>query len=943
VISSEILLTMYDIKSGTALFSKDLPYETTSLIYNDSINSSLLGTKSGEILFFHGLDFSQQPEIITKFSSPIRKLGFSQDGQKILVINNDSALHIISKNAENSYKTLKCIPGHMGGIKSGAISRNGKYAGSTGKDGFVRIYKIENEKIECIAELKICEYSQANELKIDLLWNYNSTRLYITGSTILKYIDINSLNIQEINEIKNTSEINAIEEINENFLLLGYKEKCVKLLRLSDFQFITQIILGNEPNEIKYYSQLKYIAISHGLNLELSELPEKFLEMPKKINPISEKIPDEIPAQNDAKIQENQSEKPSDKMPKNNEKLPERTKLTDEEMKEWGAALIQDEEEPENLEKQQILENPIPNHNEEEEYKELTRLDHVVDSFPQERFQVNETQFSNNARFLCWNNVGSIALMTQRGSSGIFIDFTNKTFHRNLSLPDYHGFSMGAMSYSGAILASRAEELDINKYQEDDENERISYIQYISFNDVRGRKGWERKLPEGENAEAVAVGSRWVAVYTDLYHLRIFSNNGDQNAIFAMPTPVVTMCGFENLLAVVYHSGVPIKGNQRLAVKIYEIGHTCDCTLDISVPLSPGSTLKWAGFSEEGQLFTQDTKGVIRALLTFWGNTWIPVYKGNIWIVNIGESEIIGIDIKTENYEPQTSDKNLIRVYKFKIPVIQKQTIDKSKNLDSDENYILNTIKIQQEIVRKQNWGHLKLHRKKHDPEYAQSLFIQSDNDILASQKSIDLKLLDKLREALLNGEYEKSLTYAEMMLLTKTLNTAVDLAQKMGNSEISKKIAEIFIEKKREENRKMMLVLKNESEEQGKNQKKKLVEYSAQVQTTVLEDIKENKKYGEVLENNENEEEMFMEPQEAQEIEEKEGQQMEDVDFVQEMYGTDENKGNLPENEKEKMADKKDENMQENDEKMKGKKRELEDNGKDKPTTAWRKEFNDE
>lgn len=71
-----------------------------------------------------------------------------------------------------------------------------------------------------------------------------------------------------------------------------------------------------------------------------------------------------------------------------------------------------------------------------------------------------------------------------------------------------------------------------------------------------GNKEWSIDLPEGEEAQCVAVGTTFVAVATDRRNLRIFMIGGTQREIIAIPGPVVAMNGFNNHLLVTYHSGV---------------------------------------------------------------------------------------------------------------------------------------------------------------------------------------------------------------------------------------------------------------------------------------------------------------------------------------------------------------------------------------------------
>jgi chromosome transmission fidelity protein 4 len=59
-----------------------------------------------------------------------------------------------------------------------------------------------------------------------------------------------------------------------------------------------------------------------------------------------------------------------------------------------------------------------------------------------------------------------------------------------------------------------------------------------------------------DEALAVAAGDNWVAVATDTNMLRLFTVDGSQTDIFAVPGPIVCLSGFKSELFVVYHTGV---------------------------------------------------------------------------------------------------------------------------------------------------------------------------------------------------------------------------------------------------------------------------------------------------------------------------------------------------------------------------------------------------
>ena len=74
------------------------------------------------------------------------------------------------------------------------------------------------------------------------------------------------------------------------------------------------------------------------------------------------------------------------------------------------------------------------------------------------------------------------------------------------------------------------------------------------------------------------------------------------------------MAGYENFLAVVYLSGPAFNGYQPMRLKIINMGTRDHAVyLDADCPVTPTSELRWFGFSEEGQLFTFDSLGIIRS------------------------------------------------------------------------------------------------------------------------------------------------------------------------------------------------------------------------------------------------------------------------------------------------------------------------------------------
>ena len=88
--------------------------------------------------------------------------------------------------------------------------------------------------------------------------------------------------------------------------------------------------------------------------------------------------------------------------------------------------------------------------------------------------------------------------------------------------------------------------------------------------------------------------------------------------------PIVTMAGYENFLAIVYQSGPAFCGYQPMRLKIVNMGTRDNrILLDTDCPVTPTSELKWFGFSEEGELFSFDTLGIVRSL-SYTSQIWTP-------------------------------------------------------------------------------------------------------------------------------------------------------------------------------------------------------------------------------------------------------------------------------------------------------------------------------
>ncbi|XWS51275.1 hypothetical protein CRYUN_Cryun12cG0162700 [Craigia yunnanensis] len=121
-----------------------------------------------------------------------------------------------------------------------------------------------------------------------------------------------------------------------------------------------------------------------------------------------------------------------------------------------------------------------------------------------------------------------------------------------------------------------------------------------------------------------------------------------QKHILSLNGPVVTAAGFKDELAIVTHVSDCLPSNeQMIEFRIFNISKGTQ-RFKGRLPLTPGSYLTWFGFSEEGQLSSYDSKGVLRIFTNQYGGNWLPLFSAskerksgeNYWVVGLNASKL---------------------------------------------------------------------------------------------------------------------------------------------------------------------------------------------------------------------------------------------------------------------------------------------------------------
>ncbi|CAK7323182.1 unnamed protein product [Dovyalis caffra] len=308
----------------------------------------------------------------------------------------------------------------------------------------------------------------------------------------------------------------------------------------------------------------------------------------------------------------------------------------------------------------------------------------------QEAFQPGATPpLPGKRRFLCYKMLGTITTVENDGYSHIEIDFHDTgRGPRVPSMTDHFGFTIASLNENGSVFANPCKG-----------EKNMSTLMYRPFSSWANNSEWSMRF-EGEEVKVVALGTSWVAAITSLNFLRIYTDGGLQRYILSLDGPVVTASGFKNQLAVVTHASDCLSSSdQMLEFRVFDISNGTQ-PLTGCLPLTPGSHLTWFGFSEEGQLSSYDSKGVLRVFTSQFGGSWLPIFSASkekksdesYWVVGLNASKLFCIVCKSSDMFPQVMPKPVLSLLNLSFPVASSDL-----GADALENeFILNSMHLSQ-------------------------------------------------------------------------------------------------------------------------------------------------------------------------------------------------------------------------------------------------------
>lgn len=244
------------------------------------------------------------------------------------------------------------------------------------------------------------------------------------------------------------------------------------------------------------------------------------------------------------------------------------------------------EDDFDNLYEDQFLDEYNDERKETQFEENLTGL---AQSIPlQTPFQPGSTPSTGTKTILSWNLLGTVESHKLETHSLIHIQFSDVGFSKPIRFKDHFGFEVVSLGKRGAVFASK----------KIIESNPPSTLFFKPFETWTSNTEWRISLGD-EHPHAVCIGNKWLSCVTSLNYVRIFSLSSQQIMIFSIPAPVVSAVGHDELLALVHHGSNPISDTQSLKYLLFDV-ESKKLLSSGPLPLTPGSKLKWIGFSENG-------------------------------------------------------------------------------------------------------------------------------------------------------------------------------------------------------------------------------------------------------------------------------------------------------------------------------------------------------
>ena len=744
--------------------------------------------------------------LLTTLSSKISKILYNNKFNYVICYDEDDNIHIVDINTKNvnQYKSEnKCS------IKTGIISKNEQFLILLGIDGQLTVYefnKLEQKNTALNIKNIIRNFLPKNVLeskKWNGIFDTNNKNILISGGeSLLKIVDLNDKELKAnsstdftcLDDISYTKFINdeviMIIDIRNNIKIYHYLNK--KLIMKLDaskeneehpFQNLDFLIHEEDKNLI-----VEIIYGDNGGNLFISD---KINISEKNMENLDEKVMDELFGELDEENKDKKEKKDED----NDLSSDKKSKKSDEKMDQADLSILEDSEG--NLLGKDEIERKLKEKQEnalkEEAINNVKNID--IDTLKeklgimdiQEPFMSGSTSGMDNVkiRYILCNLIGTIIYKENNGVKTITINFSDISNKRNISFINTEDYIIGAMNEIGLLLGNHIEEENLDAYEKEDRRKTSSLLFKPILNKTMNLMlDWKKDLPQDENPVLLAIGSDWCCAYTSMSFLRIYSIFGSEKITLSLSNTVIAITGYENYLAYVYISSLPLSNSQQLRFKILDEYKMFNEVYDGILSISPLSNLIYFSYSKEGILISYDSYNIVRGFFYEVQNNWVPLLdlgnkyineNKNFWCIGVEDNEIYGIEMKGEKIEPYP----------------ESRPVEKTWNLitdDPENEFQKSYFFISFEEKRCIKYNEIRKIREDNIlfPDYKLTETLKEDSEIKKQKISHDKKIINKMKNLAVDGQDSQVIVLFDYIFKNKNKEIFIKICRELDKNELA-------------------------------------------------------------------------------------------------------------------------------------------------------------
>ena len=803
IIGGDNLIKIFQMEKSDER-EKDIEKEINCILYE---NNKIFFNQE-EKLYMIDYPTLENMNLLTTLSSKISNILYNMKFNYVICFDEDDNLHIIDINTKNvnQYKSEnKCS------IKTGVVSKNQNNLILLGTDGQLTVYEFDKleQKNTALNNKKIIKNFLPKNILQNKKWNgifdTNKKNILISGGeALLKIVDLNE------NELKyNTStdftclnEINYAKFINEECILITDTKNNIKIFDFKNKKVIMKFDAHNENKE-KPFDNLDFLIEEENKNLIIKLIygdDGGNLFTSDKIN-ISLKVTDNLDEKIVDELFDELDEENKDKKEKKENKEEEDIEMNDDKSKsdikmdQADLSVLEDSEG--NLLGKDEIERKIKekqdNALKEEAINNVKNID--IDTLKeklglidiQEPFISGSTSGMDNikSRYILCNLIGTIISKENNGIKTITINFSDISDKKNISFVNSEDYIIGAMNEIGVLLGNRIEEENLDAYENEDRRKNATILFKPILNKTMNlMSDWTKVLPPDENPVLLTLGGDWCCAYTSMSFLRIYSIFGSEKITLSLSSTVIAITGYENYLAYVYISSLPLSNSQQLRFKILDEYKMFNEVYDGILSISPLSNLIYFSYSKEGILISYDSYNIVRGFFYDVQNNWIPLLdlgnkyineNKNFWCIGVEENEIYGIEMKGEKIEPYP----------------ESRPIEKTWNLitdDPENEFQKSYIFISFDEKRCVKYNEIRKIRENNIlfPDYKLTESLKEESEIKKQKIAHDKKIVAKMQNLAVEGLDSQVIVLFDYIFRNNSKEIFIKICREMDKNELA-------------------------------------------------------------------------------------------------------------------------------------------------------------